>query len=166
VDAKLDPKITEEEIEDQARQSDDKSMGSFFKEAGSDPGDSADKLDELMQQVKLTSDQENKLSGAAAAAHNTAKVSRALIQMPRSRRLLRCLTAYPKLRTIWSRPTTRYQTWPKRSVNEARNMPSWGRPNIDAGGEFTRHGIGEPRSGNSAFRQPAFRLPRMRFARG
>ena len=73
VDAKLDPKITEEEIENQARESDDKSMGSFFKEAGSDLGDSADKLDELMQQVNLTSDQENKLSGAAAAAHETAK---------------------------------------------------------------------------------------------
>ena len=73
VDARLDPKVTEEEINDRARQSDDKSMGSFFKEAGSDLGDSADKLDELMQQVTLTSDQESKLSGGAAAAHNTAK---------------------------------------------------------------------------------------------
>ena len=73
VNTKLDPKVTEKEIENQARQSDDKSMGGFFKGAGSDLGDSADKLDELMQQVKLTSDQENKLSSAAAAAHETAK---------------------------------------------------------------------------------------------
>jgi hypothetical protein len=38
--------------------------------------------------------------------------------------------------------------------------------NVDAGGEFTRHRIGAPRSGSSASRQAAFRLPRMRFARG
>lgn len=73
VDARLDPKVTEEEIENQARESDDKFLGGFFKEAGTDLGDSADKLDELTQQVTLTSDQENKLSGAAAAAHETAK---------------------------------------------------------------------------------------------
>jgi hypothetical protein len=47
-----------------------------------------------------------------------------------------------------------------------RDAATGGRPNIDAGGEFTRHGIGEPRSGSSASGQPAFRLPRMRFARG
>jgi hypothetical protein len=99
-------------------------MGSLFKNAGSELGDSADKLDELMQQVKLTSDQENKLSGAAAAHTTRQRVSRALIQMPRSRPLMRCLTAYPKLRMIWSTPTTSYQTWPNRSVYEACNMPS------------------------------------------
>jgi YVTN family beta-propeller protein len=36
-----------------------------------------------------------------------------------------------------------------------------GKTIVDAGGEFTRHGIGEPRSGKSAYRQPEFRLPRM-----
>jgi hypothetical protein len=49
-------------------------MGSFFKEAGSDLGDFA----KLMQQVKLTSDQESKLSGAAAAAHTDGKMAREL----------------------------------------------------------------------------------------
>jgi hypothetical protein len=41
-----------------------------------------------------------------------------------------------------------------------------GRHNIDVGGELTRHEIGEPRSGSNASGQPAFRLPRMRFAGG
>jgi hypothetical protein len=41
-----------------------------------------------------------------------------------------------------------------------------GKANIDAGGEFTRHRIGAQRSGSSASGQAAFRLPRMRFARG
>ena len=47
-----------------------------------------------------------------------------------------------------------------------RDAATGGRPNIDDGGEFTRHGIGELRSESSASGHPAFRLPRMRFARG
>ena len=46
-----------------------------------------------------------------------------------------------------------------------RDAATGGRPNIDAGGEFTRHRIGEPRSGRSASGQPGFCLPRTRFAR-
>jgi hypothetical protein len=39
-------------------------------------------------------------------------------------------------------------------------------PNIDTGREFTRHGIGEPRSRSNASRPAAFRLLRSRFPRG
>jgi hypothetical protein len=72
VDAKVDSKVSEEEIEEQARKSDDEFLGNFFKEAGSDLGDSADKLDELMAQVNVPSAQADQLSQAAAAAHKTA----------------------------------------------------------------------------------------------
>src|ERR1700722_12180227 len=33
---------------------------------------------------------------------------------------------------------------------EQHHCVAWPKPNIDAGGEFTRHEIGEPRSGSSA----------------
>ncbi len=72
VDVKLDPQVTEGQIEDQARKSDDEFLDGYFKEAASDLADGADKLTDLMQRVGLSSDQKQKLDGAAAAAHKTA----------------------------------------------------------------------------------------------
>lgn len=72
MDAKVDSKVSEGEVEEQIRKSDDEFLVNFFKEAGSDLGDTADKFVELMQQVKLPSAQEDQLSRVAAAAHKTA----------------------------------------------------------------------------------------------
>jgi len=72
VDTKVDPSVSAEEIDAQARKSDDESLGSFFKDAGSDLAESADKLDELMEQVTLPSAEEGQLSGVSASVHKTA----------------------------------------------------------------------------------------------
>ncbi len=72
VDAKADPKVSEEDIAEQTRKSDDEFLGNFFKEAGSDLDDTANKFDELMGRVKLPSAQNDQLSGVTAAAHKTA----------------------------------------------------------------------------------------------
>lgn len=68
VDGKVDKEVTKEEVEERARKSDDEFLGNFFKEAGSDLGDSAGKLDELMQRVKLSSAEYDQLTAASAAA--------------------------------------------------------------------------------------------------
>ena len=65
-------KLSEEEIAEQTRKSDDEFLGNFFKEAGTDLGDTADKFDELMQRVKLPSAEEGQLGGVAEAARKTA----------------------------------------------------------------------------------------------
>ena len=73
IDAKVGSKaVSEEEIAEQARKSDDEFLGNFFKEAGTDLGDTADKFDELMHRVKLTSAEEDQLGGVADAARKTA----------------------------------------------------------------------------------------------
>jgi hypothetical protein len=72
IDAKVGSKVSEEDIAEQARKSDDEFLGNFFKEAGTDLGDTADKFDELMHRVKLTSAEEDQLGGVADAARKTA----------------------------------------------------------------------------------------------
>ena len=72
MDAKGDSKVSEEELAEQTRKSDDEFLGNFFKEAGTDLGDAADKFGELMQRVKLPSAEEDQLGGVAEAAHKTA----------------------------------------------------------------------------------------------
>jgi hypothetical protein len=72
VDTKVDPSVSAEEIDAQARKSDDEYLGSFFKDAGSDLAESTDKLDELMEQVTLPSAEEGQLSGVSASVHKTA----------------------------------------------------------------------------------------------
>lgn len=68
VDAKVGSKLSEEEIAEQTRKSDDEFLGNFFKEAGTDLGDAAEMFDELVQKVKLPAAEQNQLSGIADAA--------------------------------------------------------------------------------------------------
>lgn len=71
VDAKVGSKLSEEEIAEQTRKSDDEFLGNFFKEAGTDLGDAAEMFDELVQKVKLPAAEQNQLSGIAEAARKT-----------------------------------------------------------------------------------------------
>jgi len=72
VDAKVGSKVSEEELAEEARKSDDEFLGNFFKEAGTDLGDTADELGELMQRVKLPSAEQEQFGGVAEAARKTA----------------------------------------------------------------------------------------------
>jgi hypothetical protein len=72
LDARSGSKLSEEEIAEQTRKSDDEFLGNFFKEAGSDLGDTSDKFDELMQKVNLPSAEQDRLGGVAETARKTA----------------------------------------------------------------------------------------------
>jgi len=73
VDAKVDPSVSAEEVEAQAKKSDDDFLGDFFKQAGSDLTDNADKLQELMQQIDLPADQNDQLNAVAKSARDNAE---------------------------------------------------------------------------------------------
>lgn len=72
VAAKVDAKLSEEEIAERARKSDDESLVNFFKEAGRDLGDSGDRFDELRQRVGLPPAEEDQLGRIAEEARKTA----------------------------------------------------------------------------------------------
>lgn len=72
VDAKVDPSVSAEEVEAQAKKSDDEFLGDFFKQAGSDLTDNADKLQELMQQIDLPADLNDQLNAVAKSARDNA----------------------------------------------------------------------------------------------
>ncbi len=72
VDAKIGSKVSEEELAEETRKSDDEFLGNFFKEAGADLGDTADKFGELMQRVKLPAAEEDQFGVVAEAARKTA----------------------------------------------------------------------------------------------